>query len=226
VDPAELTIPLPRLRERTSAKWRAYEPDVLPAWVAEMDLELAAPVRDALAAAVARGDTGYAYPAGSGLAAALAGFLERRMGWEIEPEGVITCNDVVSGLTHLLGVLTEPGAGVVVTPPVYHPFFSLVGEADRKLVEVPLLAGGDLDLDGIDRAFADGARAMLLCNPHNPTGTVATAETLARLAEIAAAHDGWILADEIHAPLALPGATHVPFTTVSGTAAERGIVLL
>jgi cystathionine beta-lyase len=199
---------------------------VLPAWVAEMDLAPAPPVSEALARAVAAGDTGYAYPAGSHLAESLAGFLERRMGWGIDPEGVITCNDVVSGLTHLLGVLTEPGAGVVVTPPVYHPFFSLVGEAGRPLVEVPLLDGRELDLDGIERAFAAGSRAMLLCNPHNPTGTVAAPETLARLAEIAAAHDGWILADEIHAPLTLPGATHVPFATVSETAAERGIVLL
>ena len=219
-------VSLERLRERRSAKWAMYEPDVLPAFVAEMDFALAPPVREALAAAIARDDTGYAYPAGSGLAAALAGFLERRMGWQIDPAAVITCNDVVAGLTDLLGVLTEPGQGVVITPPVYHPFFSLVPEAGRSLVEVPLREGRELDLDGIERAFAAGARAILLCNPHNPTGSVASREELVRLAEIAAANDAWVLADEIHSPLTLPGAEHIPFLTVSDAARERGICLV
>jgi len=114
----------------------------------------------------------------------------------------------------------------VITPPVYHPFFSLVPEAKRELVEVPLAGGRELDLDGIEEAFAAGARAMILCNPHNPTGTVARREELERLAEIAVAHDGWILADEIHSPLTLPGAEHIPFITVSEAAAARGICLV
>ena len=81
-------------------------------------------------------------------------------------------------------------------------------------------------LDGIDAAFSAGARAILLCNPQNPTGAVATSSELAALADLTAAHEGWVLADEIHAPLALPGATHVPFLTVSPTARARGIALV
>jgi cystathionine beta-lyase len=226
VEPPKGTAPIERLRERRSVKWTMYEPDVLPAWVAEMDFPLADPVKEALRSAVERDDTGYAYPQGSSLAESLSGFLSRRMGWEVDPAAVITCNDVVAGITNLLRVITEPGEGVIVTPPVYHPFFSLVGEAGRSLVEVPLLGGRELDLEGIERAFADGSRAMLLCNPHNPTGAVLSTEELGGLAEIAAANDGWILADEIHAPLTLPGAEHVPFTTVSDAAAERGICLV
>jgi cystathionine beta-lyase len=191
-----------------------------------MDFALAPPVREALAEAIARDDTGYANPDASELAPALAGFCARRMGWEVEPEGVMTCSDVVAGMTHLLRTLTEPGAGVIVTPPVYHPFFSLVGEAERRVVEVPLAGGRELDLDGIEAAFAAGARALLLCNPHNPTGGVVTRAELAGVAELAAAHEGWVLADEIHAPLVLPGAEHVPFATVSDAARERGIVLV
>lgn len=219
-------LPLERLRKRRSVKWTMFEPDVLPSFVAETDFELASPVRAALARAVAEGDTGYAYPAASGLGAALAGFLERRMSWSIDPEAVITTNDVVAGLSSLLVVLTEPGDGVVITPPVYHPFFSLVPESERKLVEVPLLGGRKLDLDGIEREFAAGAKVMILCNPHNPTGVVARRDELERLAAIAAAHDGWILSDEIHSPLTLAGAEHVPFVTVSDEAAARGIVLV
>jgi cystathionine beta-lyase len=139
---------------------------------------------------------------------------------------VIPCNDVVAGMTHLLRAITAPGAGVIVTPPVYHPFFTLVAEAERRLVEVPLRDGRDLDVDGIEAAFAAGARALLLCNPHNPTGAVLGRAELERVAAAAAAHDAWVLADEIHAPLTLPGAEHVPFATVSDAARERGIVLL
>lgn len=203
-----------------------YEPDVLPAFVAETDFPLAAPIKAALHEAIDRDDTGYANPAAGGLADALTGFVGRRMNWEIDAAAVITCNDVVAGLTDLLRTVTEPGDGVVITPPVYHPFFSLVPEAGRRLVEVPLLDGRSLDLDGIEGALVAGARAVLLCNPHNPTGGVAAREELERLAAMAAAHEAWVLSDEIHAPLALPGAEHIPFTTVSPEAAARGIVLV
>lgn len=191
-----------------------------------MDFALAPAVKAALAAAIERDDTGYANPEATDLAGALGGFAERRLGWELEPGAVITCGDVVSGLTDLLRVVTRPREGVVVCPPVYHPFFSLVPEAGRELVEVPLAGGRELDLPAIGRAFDEGARAILLCNPHNPTGAVAEREELAALAELAADHEAWVLADEIHAPLTLPGAAHVPFTTVSEQAAARGIVLV
>ena len=219
-------VALERLRERRSAKWTQYEPDVLPSWVAEMDFPLAPPVKLALAEAIERSDTGYANPAASGLAASLAGFLERRQGWTVDPEQVVTCNDVVAGLTDLLSLLLEPGERVVLTPPVYHPFFTLVPEAGCAIWEVPLAEGRALDLDGIAAAFAAGARAMVLCNPHNPTGGVASREELAALADLAAEHDAWILADEIHAPLTLAGAEHVPLLSVSAAAAERGIALV
>ncbi len=224
---ASLTeLSLERLRERRSVKWTQYPPDVLPAWVAEMDFPLATPVGEALAAAIARDDTGYSSPEASSLAEAFAGFAARRLGWSVEPEGVIACSDVVAGLTELLGVLTDPGDAVIINPPVYHPFFSLVGEAGRKLVEVPLAGGRELDLDGIERALAAGARALILCNPHNPTGRSASRSELTALASLAADHDAWVLADEIHAPLTLPGTAHVPFVAVSEEAAARGVSLI
>ncbi|MEZ5073827.1 MAG: aminotransferase class I/II-fold pyridoxal phosphate-dependent enzyme [Solirubrobacterales bacterium] len=215
-----------RLRARRSVKWTTYGDGVLPSWVAEMDFPLAGPVKDVLRAAVERDDAGYANPAASGLAEALCGFLDRRQGWRADPGQVITVGDVVGGLTDLLRALLEPGDRVVVTPPVYHPFFSLVPDAGCALAEVPLAGGRELDLDGVAAAFAGGARAILLCNPHNPTGTVASHEALAELARLAAEHDAWVLADEIHAPLTLAGAEHVPFLTVSAEAAARGIALV
>ena len=218
-------LTLEQLRERRSAKWTFYDEDVLPAWVAEMDLPLAEPIRATLAAAVERGDTGYANAEGNGLGEAFAGFASRRLDWEVDPARVVAVADVVDGLTALVRVLTEPGDEVIVTPPVYHPFFALVAEAGRKVREVPMAGGRDLDVEAIEAAFADGARAVLLCSPHNPAGTVPTREQLAALGEAAARHDAWVLADEIHAPLTLPGTTFTPFLEAGEAARERGIAL-
>lgn len=217
--------PLERLRRRRSAKWSAYGPDVLPAWVAEMDYELAEPVRAAVSEAIDSGDAGYAHADDGVLAAGFAEFAGRRLRWRVDPAGVTAVPDVVVGIGELLRVLTAPGDGVIINPPVYHPFFELVGEVERRLVEVPLNAAGDLDLEAIEAAFAAGARAIVICSPHNPLGRTVPCAALERLAELAAAHDAWVLSDEIHAPLLLPGAEHVPFTSVSAAAAERGIVL-
>src|SRR5262249_12094328 len=133
------------------------------------------------------------------------------------------------GIAELLGVLTEPGAGVVVNPPVYGPFFSTVAMLGRRIVEAPLALGDGavwrLDLDALERAFADGASAYLLCNPHNPTGRVFARNELAAVAELAERHGVIVLADEIHAPMALPGSTHVPYPNVSEEAAAHGLVL-
>ena len=216
-------LPLERLRRRSSAKWTSYPDDVLPAFVAEMDFPLARPVKDALIEAVELDDTGYANASGSGLADAFAGFASRRFGWDVDPEQVTATTDVVGGLRALLDLVTGPLEGVIVTPPVYYPFFSIVPEVGSSLIEVPLDDSGQLDLDAIERAFDDGARAMILCSPHNPAGTVPSRPDLERLAELAASHDAWILADEIHAPLTLPGATHTPFLDVSPAAREHGI---
>ena len=145
------------------------------------------------------------------------------MGWSLDPGQVIACNDVVAGLTDLLRAITEPGDRVVVTPPVYHPFFSLVPEAGCELAEVPLAGGRELDLDG-DRAAPSPAAPGRCCSATRttrPAPSPAASRARARSPTLAAEHDAWILADEIHAPLTLPGAEHVPFLTVSAEAASR-----
>ena len=210
-------LTLDKLRHRRSEKWARHPPDVLPSTPAEMDFLPAPAIRDVLAAAVAAGDLGYARADGSGLAEAFAGFAARRFGWSVDAEGVVALPEIMVGVAELLRVLTPPGAGVVIMTPAYPPFFSVIAEVGRRAVEVPLLgpdAAQRLPLDGIRAAFAAGARAFLLCNPHNPTGYVATREELLAVAEIVAEHDGVVLSAEIHAPLTLNGASHVPFCSL------------
>jgi cystathionine beta-lyase len=115
---------------------------------------------------------------------------------------------------------------VIITPPVYPPFFDLVPEAGGTVVEVPLLDVGSthvLDLGGIDRALAAGARGVLLCNPHNPIGLVHGREQLAELSKIVGRHGGFVVSDEVHAPLTHRASAFTPYLTVSDAAREHGI---
>ena len=212
-------VDLAALRGRLSAKYQVYPPDVLPAWVAEMDFPLAAPIAAALHAAIDRSDTGY--PSGAGVADALAAFADRAWGWEIVRTRVLVLADVLTGVAQSLRSLTEPGDAVVLTPPVYPPFFATVERASgRRVVDVPMTGdaqeGYALDLDGLAAAFArPDVTAFVLCSPHNPTGTVPTPTELATIAELAAEHGVAVVADEIHAPLALPGATHTSYLSIA-----------
>jgi cysteine-S-conjugate beta-lyase len=218
-------LSLAELRQRTSAKWRTYPPDVLPLPVAEMDFPLAVPVAEALHAAIRRSDLGYARPSPE-LAEALAGFAARRWGWQVDPAQVTLAPEVGVAVVEVLRLLVRPGDRVVINPPVYDSFFPWLAEVGCRLVEVPLGQTGDgwaLDLDAMQAAFQDGARVHLLCSPHNPTGTVHQRQDLERLAALAARYGVTVLADEIFAPLVLPGRTHHPFVSVSPEAARHGV---
>ncbi|MEU3855584.1 aminotransferase class I/II-fold pyridoxal phosphate-dependent enzyme [Streptomyces sp. NPDC029554] len=221
-------LTLEQLRRRTSAKWRAHPEDVLPLWVAEMDVPLAEPVVRAVTGALEIGDTGY--PAGTAYAQALAGFAAERWNWDgIAVERTAIVPDVMLGVVEMVKLVTGYGDAVVVNPPVYPPFYDFLTHLDRRVVEAPLGADGRLDLDVLEetfrRAVADGGRAAhLLCSPHNPTGTVHTSEELSAVAALAERYGVRVVADEIHAPLVLGGTGFVPYLSVPG--AERGLSLM
>jgi cysteine-S-conjugate beta-lyase len=208
-------LSLEGLRGRRSQKWVKYPSDVLPSWIAEMDFEIAAPIRDVLLAAIERSDFGYA---GSlGVPAAFAEFAARRFGWAVAPDRVFVVPDTMVGIAEGLRLSTRPGDGVVINPPVYPPFFDEIPTAERRILEVPLLetdGGWELDFDRLEQAFADGARAYLLCNPHNPTGRVFPRPELERVAELVNRYGVFVIADEIHSPLVLPGAVHTHYVAL------------
>jgi cystathionine beta-lyase len=209
-------ITVAQLRERRSAKWTMFPPDVLPAWVAEMDFPLDDGVREALLDSIRHDDCGYAN--GAGVGAAFTSFVKTRYDWTLDSKGVFVIPDVLVGISELLRTLTKPGDRIVVNSPVYPPFYRVIGEVERKVEDVPLLRAEDgswsLDLAGLERAFAGGAAAYLLCSPHNPLGMVFDLTTLACIAELASEHNVLVIADEIHAPLTMDGATFVPFLPI------------
>lgn len=230
---AGVTAPLPvddleTLRRRRSAKWSLHGTDVLPLPVAETDFALAPVVHDVLADAVARSDTGYAVTTPA-LGEAVAGFTKRHWDWTVSPEAVHGLPDVGVAAVEMLRTICAPGDAVVISPPVYPPFFHWVDEVRARPVEAPLRRTGDgswrLDLDAIETAFRQRPRAYVLCSPHNPVGRVHDREELTRLAQLAAEHEVTVIADEIHAPLVLPGAQFTPFLTVRG-GADVGVSLV
>ncbi|AKU92728.1 Cystathionine beta-lyase, type II [Vulgatibacter incomptus] len=194
--------------------------------MAEMDYPIAGPIQRALGEALANDDAGYADP--RGLGDSFAPWARSTWGWDVAPGDVRVAPDVVTAMAEILGVATRPGDGVVVDPPVYAPFAETIRRLHRRVIETPLArveGGYRLDLDAIEHAYADGARAHLLCSPHNPVGLVHERETLAAVAELAARHGVLVVSDEIHAPMTYGPARHIPFPSISEDAARTSVVL-
>lgn len=211
-------VSLDELRKRTSEKWTTYPAGILPAFVAEMDFALAPPLRRALEEAIAIGDCGYAGLAQ--LAPAFSAFAARRWKWRVGEGTVIGLPDVMAGVSEALHALTSRGDAVVINPPVYPPFFEVIRACERSVLEVPLVLSDALewvlDFDALEAAFRGGARAYLLCSPQNPAGRVWSGGELVRIAELARKYRVLVIADEIHAPLTMPGVPFVPFLQAAG----------
>ena len=210
-------------RAALPAKWGMADPDVLPAWVAEMDLRLAEPIEEALVRAIRGGGAGYPPFGDGGLGAAFAGFARRHWSWDLAEDACVPTGSVMGGIRLALEALCPPGP-VVVPQPCYPPFRDVVAVTGRELVTVDLDPDADavtLDLDRVEHAFEAGARTYLLCNPHNPLGRAWSRGELEELAALARRYDVRVVADEIHGPLTLPGATFTPYLTVD----ERAVVV-
>jgi cystathionine beta-lyase len=206
------------LRRRTSIKWREHPSNVLPLWVAEMDVVPDEAITSALTAAIETGDTGY--PHGNHYAEALAQFAAARWGWGgLDPARTAYVADVMTGISEVVRLVSRRGDPVVVNPPVYPPFFDVVEHVGRVVVEAPLADTGRLDLDALREAFVRARTTgdsvtYLLCNPHNPTAVAHTRDELAAVAALAHEHGVRVVVDEIHAPLVPQG--FVPYLSVDG----------
>lgn len=218
-----------QLRHRRTIKWSAFEPDVLPLWIAEMDFPTAPAVLDAVRECVANEEFGYPPFSEDVLPRATADWCRARYGWPVRPEWVRVVPDVLKGLEVVINFLTRPESPVVLPVPAYMPFFDLLQITGRQRVEIgtPRQDSGRyvLDLDALEAAFAGGAGSLILCNPNNPLGTAYTAEELRAIIDIASRHGARVLADEIHAPL-IYDRRHIAAASVSEVAADTVVTLL
>lgn len=217
------------LRRRHGVKWQV-DPDVLPAWVADMDFRVPTPVTDAIEAAVRRGDLGYpSWPDGNPLRAAFATRMRDIYGWETSATQVREHTDLIQGLQLLLHLGTSPGDAVAIMTPTYPPFLTSLTATGRRTVASPFretATGWDPDLPGLADAVArSDCRALVLVNPHNPTGRALTRDELTGIAEIARRHDLLVISDEIHAELVHAPHEHIPFASISADATARTVTL-
>ncbi len=230
-DPGELDVDLRWLQDKPGVKWRAVRPDGLAAWVADMDFRPPRVVRDALVALVEGGDLGYpgwlleAVP----IREAFAGRMAERYRWSPDPAEVREFSDIIQALQAVLYVSTAPGDAVAMHLPAYSPFLETLAVMHRRLVEIPLEradAGWGFDPARFARdVAASGARALILVNPHNPTGRSFTRQELDAMAAVAAAHDLLVISDEVHADLTYPPHRHIPFASISAEMAPRTVTL-
>ena len=203
-------------------------PDVLPAWVAEHDLGPPQAVRSALRRLAELPDVGYTRRS-EGLGRAFAAWAGGRYDWRPDPDLVVPTSDVLQGIWACVSAFSEPGDGVVLSPPVYPPFFDVCPSLGRSAYLWPLRQSSDgwfhdtEELADLLVANPD-CRVLLLCSPQNPTGRVYDLGSLERIVGLAAEHDLVVVSDEIHADLVYPGLRHRPFLSVPG-AAERSAAL-
>jgi cystathionine beta-lyase len=217
---------LSELSDRTGAKWGRYPKDTIACWIADMDFPVAAPVQAAIDAYVSEGDFGYAalYEQRDAVVV-LCDWLSRRHDWSPDPDLGLVVGDVMMGVAGAIQMFTEPGDGIILQVPIYHPFLKAVRTAGRRVVENPLAEDWSVDLEGLAIA-AQSASMMLLSHPHNPSGRVFTRAELESIAAIALENDLIVLSDEIHADLVFAPHSHLPLQMVGPEIAARTITMV
>lgn len=214
------------LRQAGSVKWTRF-PDTIGTFIAEMDFGVAPAISDAVVGALQAGFTGYLpVPTARALQQAVADWYADRYGWAVPSDDVRLVADVIAAYEFAITTYTEPGAAVIVPTPAYMPFLDVPLRHGRRVIEVPsreVDGRWTMDLEAVAAAFAEGGELLVLCNPHNPLGTVATREELLAIAQTVSDADGRVFSDEIHAPLVYAPARHIPYASVSDAAAAHAL---
>ena len=220
------------LRARRNAKWNQYGADVLPAFVADMDFSVAAPIQAAIERIVR--DRDYGYPLRNGeradrlVARVFAERMKSRYGWELSPDLVLPMADLVQGTCASVLAFSDPGDGVVLQTPNYPPFRDTIHSVERRLLALPMRDDGTrhvFDMAELEKLVDRQTRIFLLCNPQNPTGRVFSRDELTALGQFAIERDLIVISDEIHSDLVYPGHQHIPFASLGPEFAARTVTL-
>ena len=201
--------------------------DVLPMWVADMDFAVPPAVQEAIRRRAEHPVYGYTFRPDA-YYLSIIDWLGRRHAWPVEREWIVYTPGIVPALNMAVQGFTEPGDGVILQSPVYHPFFHAIDLNHRKMLNSRLVEEEGyytIDFDDLEEK-ARGAKMLLLSNPHNPVGRSWEEEELRRLGEICVEHDVLIVSDEIHADLTLPGYRHIPLASLSKEIAARTITCM
>ncbi len=216
-------------RNTDSVKWRYYDPDVLPFWVADMDFAAPEPVLAALQARVAHGVFGYGVEPEE-LRELLVERLARLYSWHVAPEAFVFVPGVVTGFNLVCAALARPGDGMLVQTPVYPPMLQAPGHHGLLRQEMELTAGPGghytIDMAAFEAVMTPQTRLFMLCNPHNPVGRAFTRAELFAMAEACLRRGVLICSDEIHCDLLFAGHAHVPIASLAPEIARRTVTLI
>ena len=210
---------IPR-RNTNSVKWdEAAQDDIIPLWVADMDFRVLPQITEALRQRVDHGVFGYTHVPDSYYESVIRWFKDRHGLQGVKPSDIIYTSGVVPAISAIVRGLTLPGDKVLVQTPVYNCFFSSIRNQGCLVEENHLVYKNNtyvVDWDDFERKCADSrVRIFLLCNPHNPAGRVWKKEELQRMGEICQKHDVFVISDEIHCELVMPGNEYTPFASLS-----------
>lgn len=213
-----------------SVKWERYSgQDILPMWLADMDLPIARPIQDALIERIHHPVLGYS-TAPRDLVEVVCETLARDYGWHIEPEWLVWLPGVLPGLVASCRLTGAIGDDIIIAPPVFSEFFHVVDHAQRRLETVPLKRSNgrwELDIAAIENVITANTCALLLCSPNNPTGTVFTRTELRKLVECCARHNVLVISDEIHCGLIMDlTMQHTPTAVAAAEYADNIITLM
>ncbi|MDD8040482.1 MAG: PatB family C-S lyase [Thermotogota bacterium] len=210
-------------REGTSSvKWDLRQEvfgkrDVLPLWIADMDVRCPQPIIEAFKKRVDHGIFGYTGKTAS-FYDAIIGWEKRRHGWPVKREWISCCPGIVSGINTAIQAFSQPGDKVIIQPPVYHPFYDAVIGNGRQLVFNPLKKESGrftIDFEDLEKKIDDRTKILILCSPHNPVGRVWTADELEKLAKICIRKDVIVLSDEIHQDIVYAPHRHIPIASLT-----------
>ena len=219
-------------RNTNSAKFdtalqQGYPEDVLPMWVADMDFAVPDCIQETLHQAVDHGIFGYSI-LGERYFDAIQSWFSKRFSWQLEKQWLVTTPGVVFALSAAVRAATQPGDAVLVQPPVYYPFYRVIENNGRRVVQNPLrYEGGRYTIDFADferKIQAEQVKLFILCSPHNPVCRVWTKEELRRIGEICKKYGVTVLSDEIHCDFAFPEYPHTPFPIACPELAEQTMV--
>ncbi len=201
--------------------------DAIPAWVADMDFESPPEVAVALKERAQHGIYGYT-KMDEAHYSAVQNWIKTRYGYDVKREWILQSVGVISSLNAIVDELLGEGGSVVMCTPCYPMFFTSATGGGHKKIESPLVFRDGkyrMDLEDIERGFISGAKVFILCNPQNPVGRAWTYEELQQLGELCEKYDVYVVSDDIHCDLILPGQEYVPAITVA-TLKERVIMLI
>ncbi len=212
----DFSIPVDR-RNTSSIKWdRAKgkfhtDKDIIPLWIADVDFESPKEVKEALIHRAEHGVYGYTF-AMSDYLQSVAGWYQREYGLDVKPEWVCPTYGVVTALYFSILALTEPGDPIMVNTPIYDPFYAIVRNTGRTLVESPLIHRDNsyfLDFEDMEEKMKQGVKMLIFCNPHNPTGRVWTRKEMKKVVDLCNKYNVYLDSDEIHGDLALFGHPYI-----------------